>query len=153
MRRYKDISELIGMDPEKTYIGGGFRRDRYTIRDISIDKYLLIAMCDVEGLYAGTELFHLTQPAAYNMGAQLAVGLYIANKGISRQQKGVNFYMAKYSTEWHRQVRHHKNIRYEIEFTHIVSSPRKDKLIGRFDIADGSSTGEFEGIIDFSDGD
>jgi hypothetical protein len=147
MKNYPTINDLIGIDPEKTYIGGGFRRDQYRIYDIAIDNLELTAKFDIQTDYSDTPLFHLTQTAAYHIGAQLSIGLYMSYKGISRQQDGVNFVISKYSTTWNEIIQNEKELVYQIKFNNIKNTPHRDIVKGTFSIENGKVTGEYEGSV------
>jgi len=123
---FAEFSELLGMDPQKTYMGGGYKREDIRIHDIVIEGDTIRALCDIKNDYSDTKYFHLTQPAAYSCSSQLLVSFYAYSRNIGRQARGFHIFLSNYSTEWNNVIKAPKNIPVEVKEESAAKKPRSE---------------------------
>ncbi|MBF0274597.1 MAG: hypothetical protein HQK84_05135 [Nitrospinae bacterium] len=145
--KFAELADLIGMDPEKTYMGGGFKRENIRIHDIEIEKNTLRALCDVENDYSDTKYFHFTQPSSYSCTAHLAICLFAFIRGIKRHDKGFHIFLIKYQTKWNKVVKTPLNIPIEIRMTKSSLKNRSEEVNFRFSIDNDSMVGSYTAIF------
>ncbi len=144
---FASFADLIGMDPSKTYMGGGYKREDIRIYNIVIEGKSICAYCDIKNDYSNTKFFHLTQPAAYSCSSQLLVSYYAYTRKIGRQAKGFHILLSNYSTEWKRIIRAPKKIPVEVKEVSAIKNKRMEKVKFKVFIGTNDSVVAFYNVI------
>lgn len=137
--KFAELSDLIGVDPNKTYMGGGYKREDIRIHDIVVEEKLIRAYCDVRNDYTDTKTFHLTQPAAYSCSSQLLVAFFAYTRNIERQAKGFHVFLSNYTTEWNKVIKVPNNIPVEVKEVNAVLKKRTEKITFKVTIGDNNA--------------
>ena len=135
------------MDPDRTYMGGGYKREDIRIHDIVIEGNIISALCDVKNDYSDTKNFHLTQPAAYSCSSQLLVSFYAYSRNMGRQAKGFHIFLSNYSTEWNKIIKVYKKIPVEVKEVSAIKNKRMEKVKFKVSIGKNDSVVAFYNVI------
>ncbi|MEO0652986.1 MAG: phosphopantetheine-binding protein, partial [Planctomycetota bacterium] len=140
-------ADLIGGDPQETYVGGMYRFERHELRDLTCDGDDLTAVLDVDNKYAGTGQFHLTQMAAYAFVAQMVHGSLCYIHDVGKDDLGMPK-LVRIDMNWHRLIRNSRDVSGKIK--HVARRVIEDgrhELTVQFDVGGGGMTGELVGLI------
>lgn len=118
----------MGIDPQKTYMGGGYKKEDIYLHDIVIEGKAIRALCNVKNDYSDTKYFHLTQPATYSCSSQLLVSYFAHSREIGRQAKGFHIFLSNYSTEWKKVIKSSKNIPVEVKEVRAAKKHRSETV-------------------------
>jgi len=110
IEKFAELADLIQMDPAKTYMGGGYKRESMRVHDIEIEGKTIRALCDITNDYSDSKYFHLTHPAAYSCATQLLVSYYAHSRSHGRQAGGFHIFLNDYSTVWKKIIKTPKDI-------------------------------------------
>ena len=140
-------ADLIGGDPQETYVGGMYRFERHELRDLVADGDELTAVLDVENKYAGTAQFHLTQMAAYAFVAQMVHGSLCYMHDTGKDGLGMPK-LARIDMHWHKLIRVSRDVPGKITHTNRrILDDGRHELHVKFDVGDGGMTGDLVGLI------
>lgn len=137
--KFAELSNLIEMDPDKTYIGGGYKRENIRIHDIVIENKSIRAYCDIKNDYSDSKHFHLTQMAAYSCSCQLLIAYFSYSRNIKRHAKGFHTFLSNYSIEWNRIIKISNNIPVEVREMESNLSGRTEKVNFKVTIGDNNA--------------
>ncbi len=151
VRRWSEYKDLIGFDPEKTYVGGAFKDETHIIHTLKGEGATLHGNLDVENRYSGSGQFHLTQMAAYAFLVQMVHGYLCYKHGVGKNALGMPK-LVKLDMNWNTLVRVSKDVPGRVTETSLRIEDGQDGVkmheIGiDFDLADGGVTGSLIGRI------
>jgi hypothetical protein len=138
---YASLNGILGIDPEKTYVGGGYRDSKVLIKDISIGDRTISAYMDVKNPHVTDDQFTLQKQDAESGILQLMISYRCHREGKTYDRLG-EARMGRFHVIFHSKVSSPNRIPISLsEIRYGLDDRNIAHVIYEFVIGDGAFTG------------